>query len=139
MKRLVIDSSAALGLFLPDESDSVASKKVRAALDAGAALHVPAHWWVEFTNGVLMAERRKRLTQAVAMEIIDLIAGLEVVTDDQTETRIVSGAASLARQHGLTAYDAGYLELAIRTGATLVSQDKELLRAAKACGVDTLS
>jgi len=46
---------------------------------------------------------------------------------------------ALARQKNLTAYDAAYLELAIRHGAALASNDKELLKAAVECGVEVLA
>jgi predicted nucleic acid-binding protein len=45
----------------------------------------------------------------------------------------------LAALHDLTAYDAAYLELAMRRGCTLVTSDKALSRAAKRAGVTTLS
>ena len=138
MKDFVLDGSAALALILPDERDSPGARQVRAALETGATVHVPAHWWVEVTNGVIMAERRKRLTLAVGMEALSLMAALDVVTDDETARRIPTEAAGLARQQGLTAYDAAYLELAIRRGAMLASQDKDLLKAATACGVAVL-
>jgi predicted nucleic acid-binding protein len=139
MKRLVLDGSATLGLLMPDERGSEKLRKVRAALEAGTPTHVPAHWWVELTNGVLMAERRGRITQAVATEILGLIAALDVLMDDETELRVTSDVAALARQQKLTAYDAAYLELAIRLGGALASQDKELLEAAIRCGVETVS
>jgi predicted nucleic acid-binding protein len=138
VKSLVIDGSAALGLLLPDESHTPAARKLRAMLGTAVSLHVPAHWWVEVANGVLMAERRKRLTQALATEALTLLAALNVITDDVAPERSLSSTAALARQHGLTAYDAGYLELAIRRGAVLASQDKALLAAAAACGVEPL-
>jgi len=138
MKQIVIDGSAALGLILPDERQTDSSKKLRAALEAKTVARVPAHWWVELTNGILMAERRKRITLAVAMELLNLIPALEVSTDDETATRTTSDVAALARQKNLTAYDAAYLELAIRDGAVLASQDKELLKAAIECGVEVI-
>ena len=97
---------------------SPAARKLQEVLATSVAIHVPSHWWVELTNGVIMAERRKRLTQALGMEALNLVAALNVITDDETPRRITSEAAALARQHGLTAYDAAYLELAIRRGAT---------------------
>jgi predicted nucleic acid-binding protein len=41
----------------------------------------------------------------------------------------------LARDHGLTAYDASYLDLALRTGSVLATRDAELQRAAPQAGV----
>ena len=138
MKSLVLDGSAALALLLPDESHSPAARKLQEVLATSVAIHVPSHWWVELTNGVIMAERRKRLTQALGMEALNLVAALNVITDDEAPRRITSEAAALARQHGLTAYDAAYLELAIRRGATLASLDKDLLKAATVSGVAVL-
>ena len=45
----------------------------------------------------------------------------------------------LARRHRLTVYDAFYLELALRHGASLASLDAALLGAAKAEGVQIVS
>lgn len=139
MKALALDGSAALALLLPDERESPGARKVHEALATGVAVHVPAHWWVELTNGVVMAERRKRLTLAMGMEALNLIPALNVVTDDESPFKTTPAVAALARQQNLTAYDAAYLELAIRRRAALASQDKDLLKAALACGVVLLA
>lgn len=138
MKPLVIDGSAALGLLLPDENQTPAARKLRATLDSAVRLYVPAHWWMEMANGILMAERRKRLTQALAIEVLALLEALNVTTDSDPVERSLAATIALARQHGLTAYDAAYLELAMRKGAALASQDQALLKAALACGVEVL-
>ena len=41
----------------------------------------------------------------------------------------------LAQNHGLTAYDAAYVELTIRSGSDLATFDRKLSDAARACGV----
>ena len=138
MKPLVLDGSAALGLLLPDENQTAAARRLRAALETAVGVHVPAHWWVEMANGILMAERRKRLTQALGMEVLALLPALKVATDGEPMAQSVAATAALARQHGLTAYDASYLELAIRRGAILASQDRDLLKAAQVCGIEVL-
>lgn len=46
---------------------------------------------------------------------------------------------SLARAHRLTTYDAAYLELAVREGLPLATQDTDLKRAAKEIGVATFN
>lgn len=136
MKSLVLDGSAALGLLLPDERQSPSSRHLRSLLEAEPVLYVPAHWWVELANGLIMAERRKRVSLAAGMEMLTLIQAFGVTTDDAPPAQTTAATAALARQQGLTAYDAAYLELAIRRGAALATQDKELLRAAEACGVE---
>ncbi len=135
---MVIDGSAVLGLLLPDERKTESSHTLRIAPEAKTVVHVPAHWWVELANGVLMAERRKRITLAAAAEILSLVQALDVATDNETAGRSISDVMALARQKKLTAYDAAYLELAIRVGATLASNDKDLLKAATECGVEVV-
>ena len=136
MKALVVDGSAALGLILPDERQSPSACHLRSLLEAEPVLYVPTHWWVELANGLIMAERRKRITLAAGMEMLTLIQAFGVTTDDAPPAQTTAATAALARQQGLTAYDAAYLELAVRRGAALATQDKELLRAAEACGIE---
>jgi predicted nucleic acid-binding protein len=45
----------------------------------------------------------------------------------------------IVRQYQLTFYDASYLELAIRMGAVLATQDGQLIRAALAANVPLFS
>jgi predicted nucleic acid-binding protein len=47
----------------------------------------------------------------------------------------MTGVVPLAREHKLSAYDAAYLDLAIREGAPLATLDNGLRKAAKAAGV----
>ena len=136
-KALVIDASTALGFILKDEQAGP-SMAALAALEQGAPTFVPAHWAVEVANGLVMAERRKRLTQAEMAEALDLLAALPVTIDPETATRLGGTTAGLARQYRLTAYDAAYLELAMRRGATLATTDQALAKAAVAAGVVTL-
>jgi predicted nucleic acid-binding protein len=45
---------------------------------------------------------------------------------------------ALCEEHGLTVYDAAYLELAKRRGLALATQDSDLLKAAKLEGVSLI-
>ena len=133
MNALVIDSSIALGFVLKDEQEPRALR-AREFIKQGVPTFVPAHWCVEVANGLVMAERRKRATQADTTESLNLVAALPVIVDDETARR-VGDTAALARQYGLTVYDAVYLELAMRKGAALATSDTALAKAAKAAGV----
>jgi predicted nucleic acid-binding protein len=134
MKALVIDGSTALGFLLKDEQSRDALKSLE-AIEMGIPTFVPAHWCIEVANGLITAERRKRLSQADTTEALNLIAALPVVADDETAQRAGSDTAALARQYALTIYDAAYLELAMRRGAFLATSDHALAKAAKATGV----
>ncbi len=134
MKAFVIDGSTAIGFFLRDEQ-SASCLKALEAIEVGVPTFVPAHWCVEVANGLIMAERRKRASQADITEALSLAAALPVIEDDQTAQRAGGATAALARQYGLTIYNAAYLELAMRRGAALATTDQALAKAAKAAGV----
>jgi predicted nucleic acid-binding protein len=86
-----------------------------------------------------MAERRKRASQADITEALSLVNALPVIVDGEVAQRAGSDTVALARQYGLTIYDAAYLELAMRRGASLATSDHDLAKAAKAAGVASLS
>ena len=134
MNSLVIDGSTALGFLLRDERDSCALAAL-AAIERGVPTYIPAHCFVETTNGLLMAERRKRVTQSDVTEALGLLWALPIITDSETAANAGSETIALARQYGLTIYDAAYLELAMRRGASLATNDHELAKAATAAGV----
>ncbi len=137
MKPLVIDGSTALGVLLRDEYSSYTAKAL-AAMQGNTFLYVPSHWWLETANGLIMAERRKRFSQAEISEALHFVQTLPVITDDQTALHCAGETAALARQYALTVYDAAYLELALRRQASLATVDKALARAAMAAGVELL-
>jgi len=138
MKSLVLDGSTTLSFLLKDEQ-SVHALKALKAMENGAPTYVPSHWWLETANGLLMAERRKRGSQADITEALHLIQALPVVTDDETAQRCADDTAALARQYALTMYDAAYLELAMRRRSTLATTDRALAKAATAAGVTVLA
>ncbi|WP_342751139.1 type II toxin-antitoxin system VapC family toxin [Termitidicoccus mucosus] len=79
--NVVLDGSAALTILLPDERGGKAAPSILNALNEAEEIHVPAHWWVEVANGVLMAERRSRLTQAESATALEDAHELEPATD----------------------------------------------------------
>lgn len=130
MTKVVLDGSLALSWFLADEKADQ-NQQVRELIEGGATTLVPAHWPLEVVNGLLVAERRKRISQADATAALAAIARLPIETDTQTGLRAGHDTLALARQHTLSIYDAAYLELVTREGATLASRD-DLLRQAAA-------
>jgi predicted nucleic acid-binding protein len=128
---LVLDCSIALSWFFPDEKTAF----TEAALDLVALEEcwVPAVWRLEFPNALLVAERRRRLTRDERLQVLDEALQLRLRVDATVpELRAIS---DLAERHALSTYDAAYLELAARQGATLVTLDKELGAASAAAGV----
>jgi predicted nucleic acid-binding protein len=129
----VLDCSITLAWFFEDETDAHADA-VRDSLASVSAV-VPALWPLEVANALLTGERRKRTTEAKTTAFLTLLKSLPITTDDETATRAWQEALHLARAQNLSAYDAAYLELALRLGLPLATLDRPLKVAAKAVGV----
>jgi predicted nucleic acid-binding protein len=130
---VVVDASTALAWCFPDETSDYADG-VLVSLERKTML-VPAVWGLEIANAVLAGERKKRLNQPEIQRFITLLEGLSLVQDVQPVGQHVSNVLPLARQYGLSAYDAAYLELSIRHGAPLATLDGKLQKAAQKAGV----
>ena len=130
--RFVLDASAALSLLLEEDARD-AAHEVSNLFGRGDSAVVPTLFIHEVTNALVSALRRKRLESAEAIELLDDLASLPITVDGRTVS--APRVLELAVLHGLSAYDASYLELAMFTGASLASNDKSLLRAAANEGV----
>ncbi len=102
---------------------------------AGKRAVVPSIWPLEVANATIMGERRKRLDEARSRRFLVLLEALPIVVDEGTGSRAFGDIVQLARAYQLSAYDAAYLELAIRRGLPLACNDGELKTAAVAAGV----
>ena len=98
---------------------------------------VPEVWAFEIANGIFVAHKRKRIGESDIQEYVRLLESLPI--------RVLRGAwlenialESLARKHNLAAYDAAYLDLAIREELSLATSDQDLKRAALAEGVTVI-
>ena len=136
MSGFVVDASVALAWCFDDES----TEATRALLDPfeDECAEVPSLWHLELANALAMGERNRRITPARASEFIALIDGLPIVIDERTPNIALSSVLELSRRERLSAYDASYLELAMRRGVPLATKDNDLARAADRVGVTLL-
>lgn len=134
MSGVVIDASVALAWCFPDEASDYADR-VLVALK-GHTILVPALWATEITNAVLVAERRKRIRQPEIRRFVELLGDLTVVMDSQTVTDSIGNILPLGREFGLSAYDAAYLDVAMRHGVPLATLDGNLRKAGRKAGID---
>jgi len=137
LKPIVLDCSVVLTWFFEDESDPRADSAL-SQLSKTEAI-VPPLWFFELSNAILVAERKKRLSEADAARIIELIGDLPIAVDMDTATNALQETRLLAKEHNLSVYDAAYLELAMREGLLLATLDKYLEKAAKKAGVKVLT
>jgi predicted nucleic acid-binding protein len=137
MDAFVLDCSATLPWVFADEA-SPAADALLDQLVQGERAWVPALWQLELGNVLLGAQRRSRIDQAGIEAFLSRLALYEIAVDDQTMERAWQKTLDLAMQHGLSTYDASYLELALRRGLPLATLDRQLVAAARASGVRVL-
>jgi predicted nucleic acid-binding protein len=99
---------------------------------------VPTWWFIEITNVLAMAERKRRITPAQSDAFIADLSKLGIERDDEAADRAFTNILALCRTHRLTSYDAIYLELAIRRSLPLATLDEDLRKTAKKLGVGLL-
>lgn len=131
--KFVIDNSIVMTWCFSDEANKYADI-VLDSLETYEAL-VPAIWPLEVGNVVLAAERRKRLTESDGIRFINLIGKLPITVQQETPDRMLKEIFSLARECNISSYDASYLDLAMRSGVSIATQDSGLKKAAKRCDV----
>ncbi|HVT88449.1 MAG TPA: type II toxin-antitoxin system VapC family toxin [Tepidisphaeraceae bacterium] len=131
--KLVIDASFVASLFIPDES-SAANTEIVQNLTEGDAT-APAIWQLEVANLLIMAERRKRIDSSQMTRLVEAWDALPIALQPMLTIRQRSEVIGLARKHKLSAYDATYLELALRNNAKIATLDDSLIVAAQAEGV----
>ena len=133
MSDLVVDTSLTLAWYLEDEQNAYADAVLGALADREAV--VPPLWPYEVANGLCIAEQRGRTTAPRIQRILALLEPLPIRVDLSAHERAHGEVLALARQEGLTCYDAAYLDLAMREGLPLATLDNQLRTAAARVGV----
>ncbi|MBE9075759.1 type II toxin-antitoxin system VapC family toxin [Romeria aff. gracilis LEGE 07310] len=140
MKSFVLDASVALSWVLLDETNIYADAvldELNPADESAAEVEaiVPELWSLEVANGLLVAERRGRLSQSQAEQAILFLQALPIGVDDSTSEQALDQTLSLARHQDLAVYDAAYLELALRQKCSLATADTRLAKVARTLGI----
>jgi predicted nucleic acid-binding protein len=128
-RRLVVDNSVVMSWCFEDEKSDYADGVLSTLIDHEAL--VPLIWPLEVANVLLVAERRRRLSPANALRFLGLLRSLPIVVEGESLDQTWGEILTLARETGLSTYDASYLNLAIREGVPLATQDSALRRAAR--------
>jgi predicted nucleic acid-binding protein len=130
----VVDASVVMSWCFADEADGYADR-ILGRLAQDEAL-VPSIWPLEIGNVLLVAERRQRLSEADSVRFLALLAELPITVESEPPQRLLRETLALAREHGLSTYDASYLDLAMRAGLPLATSDAALRRAAEKVRVE---
>jgi predicted nucleic acid-binding protein len=134
MPGLVADASVVLAWCFEDEATAWTDGLLD-RLYAGDVLVVPAHWPSEVANGLLFAFRRQRIAAGRAELFWDQLANLPIEAEPPLSPLLAKQVLLLAGRFGLTAYDAAYVELALRRQLPLATLDSRMTSAAMSAGI----
>ena len=140
MAAFVLDASVAISWCFPGDptEDTPYSRRVLTELVANDAI-VPEIWAFEIANNIFVSySKRKRISERQIAEYLSLLRALPIRVESQSLWANVD-LESLARRQNVAAYDAAYLNLALRTGLALATSDEPLRRAAIAQGITVLA
>jgi predicted nucleic acid-binding protein len=138
VSRFVLDASVVLTWCFPDEASQKAAE-ISERFSVGDRAVVTPFWRHEVLNAMLTGERRKRLTRDLTAVFIEDLNRLPIDHDNASNDLVAfASTQELCRRHDLTAYDAAYLEIAIRNRIGLATLDRDLIRAAAAENVTLL-
>jgi predicted nucleic acid-binding protein len=135
--NFVIDSSVGFAWIHPAQA-TLETERLLESIEAGATVVVPDLWFLEVANGLLVLQRRKKITAADRKSALETLLALNLTVDADGGKAAFNETSDLAEMHGLTIYDAAYLELALRRKLPLASRDHSLVAAARNSGVKVL-
>jgi predicted nucleic acid-binding protein len=132
-KRIVVlDNSAAIAILMADEKDSEYAQTLLQKLDQIRFI-APVLWRYEFANTIRMIQKRNRIVES---ELVQLFADMEALQIEVVEDIQSPGVLrEISQAHDVTAYDAAYLELALRRNVAIATCDKQLKAAAIAASI----
>ena len=131
----VLDCSVAMAWVFSDEASEATSRLRDSLVDDRA--FVPSLWPVEVGSVLLAATRRGRIQAGEWPGILAALEALPIEVEPVSASRAWGPVLALADRHGLSIYDAMYLELAVRLRLPLATLDRKLAVAARTDGVET--
>ncbi|HKN74032.1 MAG TPA: type II toxin-antitoxin system VapC family toxin [Candidatus Acidoferrum sp.] len=140
MAEFVLDASVAFSWCFPGDptEDTPYSRRILSKLATDDAI-VPEIWAFEIANIIFVAfHKRKRINQKQIDEYLMRLKALPIRVEFNSLWANIA-LESEAREWSLPAYDAAYLDLALRRRLPLATADDDLRKVAQAAGVVVLS
>jgi predicted nucleic acid-binding protein len=131
----VLDNSVTMRWCFEGGSHDYADKILRQLVATGGTAFVPILWRYEVSAVLARAEIKGLLTASKVAEFFEDLAAMTIIVDIESADRVTTDVYRLATLHRLTAYDAAYLELALRRNLPIATLDVELRNACAAAGV----
>ena len=135
MSRFVLDNTVTMAWCFSDEATEFTETLLTRLTDLTDSALVPALWIYEVVNVVELATRKGRITEDKARAFLESLGDLPIEIENPARTLMFDSVRALASKCKLSAYDAAYLELAVRYNLPIAGLDIALVKAAKAVGV----
>lgn len=134
--HFVLDNSIVMRWLLRDGSpDNQRYAEDVLASMAEQVAGVPSLWWLELASVIAKSERKGLVHQAESEHFRVLLARQPIREHATPGPQLLDRTLALARQYGMSSYDAAYLDLAIQTGLPLATLDAQLRQVAARVGV----
>ena len=136
--RFVLDNSVCMRWLFADGStdDLDYASHVLGLLEDGSSEAVtPSIWPLEVANVIARAEARDLIGEAQSAEFTSTLKAMTIDVDTATARHALDDTLQIARRFNLSAYDAAYLELALRDGIALATLDANLRAAVERTGL----
>lgn len=134
----VLDASVTTNWLFRDGKPAdcaYALKILNAMKQAETRALVPATWGLEVSNVIGKAEMKGLLSEAQSEAFLEMLGSVDVGVDSAAFSKSLADTLQIARRYRLSAYDASYLELAMRAGLPLATLDRDLQNAASKAGL----
>lgn len=138
MSRFVLDNTVTMAWCFRDEATDLSRALLVRVSNLTDYAVVPTLWLYEVVNVTQLAARKGRITEREAKEFLSSLTILPIAIETPTRSQIFDSVRALTAQFRLTAYDAAYLELAIRENLPLATFDNALAQAARTAGVPVM-
>ena len=133
----VLDCSATIAWVLEDDASQWATQLLHHMMPARVV--VPSLWRTEVANALRSAIRMGRITRSKAQSGLEMIDSFDIqLAATELSHKSTSDILSFTLLHDLSAYDSGYLYLAMQFELPLATLDKNLRRAAASAKIELL-
>ncbi len=126
MSRFVLDNTVTMAWCFTEEATEFTEALLGRLSNLTDNAIVPALWLYEVVNVTELAVRKGRITEEKALAFLESLADLPIEIENPSRIQIFVSRSGPGRSSStkLTAYDASYLELAIRHRLPIASSDK---------------
>ena len=127
----VVDASMVVAWFVIGQATAHTRKVLARA--GSEVLHSPPLLQIELASALVKLAHRRKIAPAAIGDILTEFEALDLVIDRTPPT--ARTIVATCRRYALSAYDAAYVELAMRLELPLAAKDSPLAEAARKAGI----